>query len=173
MPRKRQLYSGALWRHRGPVLMIFQCCAKFQGRVFPRCFSLCGHPALTRSLHSHLWLCSSAALTWAAHQPSSQHTPISFYCSCRANGSLSKAVSLTRRHPLGSCRLVVWLWQALCWVAWARCGLRALCFGSALKQALPDQLQPLAEPALAGWLLIPLMSFLSFTSPQLLLSPLQ
>jgi len=68
----------------------------------------------------------------------------------------------------GLLQLVIRLWQALCWMAWARCSLRASCFGSALKQALLDQWWPSAKPALAGWLLIHGMALLSsFASPAL------
>lgn len=74
--------------------------------------------------------------------------------------------------PLGSCKLVVWLWQELCWTVWARCSFWALSFGSALKQAPPKQLWPLAKAALAAWLLICSVSLLSsFTLLQLLLAP--
>lgn len=61
------------------------------------------------------------------------------------------------------------VWQVLDWVWGVRCSLHAPSFGSALKQILPEQLWPLARPALPAQVLIhavPLLS--SFTSMQLL-----
>lgn len=132
----------------------------FKAGVFPQAPRPSWSPCIGSVPSFHLWLRSSSVVMWAADQPSIQHPFLCFVAvgeltTAFPDQTPSQKVVDSLASPLGSRGLVVQLWQGLCWMAWARCSFQASCFGSASKQALPGQLQPLAK---LRWLLNRLMS---------------